>query len=52
MTFETDDQRKGIKREGDEVTVPFGAELPKDYKDITSEKDRVNGLRRGVKKAV
>ena len=49
-TFETDDERKGIKRDGNEVTVPFGAELPQGYKDITTEKDRVLGLRRGTKK--
>jgi hypothetical protein len=48
-TFETDDERKGIKREGEEVTVPLGAELPHGYKDVTGEKDRVLGLRRGVK---
>jgi hypothetical protein len=51
MTFESDDQRKGIKRHGDEVTVPLGAELPQGYRDITGEEDRVLGLRRGVKES-
>lgn len=44
-----DDYIKGIKYEGNGVTVPFGAELPSGYRDITTDEDQKIGVRRGIK---